>query len=114
MLRPQRMRAQLVRAVGAGGKIHPIREPFAEQHMHHGQCQQAVGPGMDRQVLVRQCRRARPVRVDHDQPRALPAGFLDKGPQVNVVAVDVRAPGHDEPGLGEVLRRRAQLDAVDA
>ena len=46
--------------------------------------------------------------------RAVAAGFFDEGPEVDVVAVDVGAPGDDEAGVGEVLRRRAELDAVDA
>jgi hypothetical protein len=44
---------------------------------------------------------------------AVAACFFDEGPQVNVVAVDIRGPGDDVPGMAEVLRVGAELFSVD-
>ena len=72
-----------------------------------------VGAGADGDVPVGQRRGARPVGIDHDQPRAVAPRLLHHRPQVNVVAVNVRAPREDQLGQPEVLGRRAQLLAVD-
>ena len=53
------------------------------------------------------------VGVDDHQPGAVAARFFDKGPQVNVIAVDIRGPGDDVPGMAEVFRVGAQLFPVD-
>jgi hypothetical protein len=49
------------------------------------------------------------VGIDHHQLRALAAGLDDKGPQVNVVAMNVRSPGDDVAREGELLWFGAQL-----
>src|SRR6185312_4684219 len=46
-------------------------------------------------------------------PGAVAPGLLDKRPEVNVVAVNVRAPGEDKLGEPEVFRGRAHLFSVD-
>src|ERR1700729_2175972 len=51
--------------------------------------------------------------VDNHQPGALAPCFFDEGPQVNVIAVDIRGPRDDVPGMAEVFRIRAQLRPVD-
>ena len=55
---------------------------------------------------------ARFVRIDDDEARAIAPGLLDHGPKMNVVAVDVCAPGEDELCKPEVLGWSAQLFAV--
>ncbi len=56
---------------------------------------------------------ARAVGVDHDEPRAVAPRLLDHGPEMDVVAVDVRAPGQDQLRKAEVFGRRAKFFAVD-
>ena len=51
--------------------------------------------------------------INHDEPRAVAPRLLHHRPQVNVVAVNVRGPGDDQPGQPEVLGGRAQLTAVN-
>src|ERR1035441_10509463 len=64
-------------------------------------------------MLIRHFRRPRLVRIDHHEPRALPPRLLDERPQTNIVAMDIRAPRYDHPGMREVLGRRPQLHAID-
>ena len=82
--------------------------------MHHGKRQHRVGAGPDGKMLVGQRGRACAVGVDDDEPRALAPGLLDERPKMHVVAVDVRAPRENQPGVGEVLGAGAELHAVDA
>ena len=86
--------------------------------MHQAEREQRVGAGADGEVLVGQRGRARAERVDDDQlctrlPRSGTPRLLDEGPQVNAVAMHVRAPHHNQAGVREVLRRRTQARAVD-
>src|SRR5581483_2161744 len=67
------------------------------------------GSGINGQIPVCACRSSRAVRVDDDQAGALPPRFLDKRPQVDVVAMDVRAPGNDGARVPELLGPGAQL-----
>ena len=53
------------------------------------------------------------VGIDDDEAGAIAAGLLDHGPEMDVVAVDVGAPGEDELGEAEIFGGRAQLFAVD-
>ena len=51
--------------------------------------------------------------VDNHQPGALAPCFFDEGPQVNVIAMDIRGPRNDVSGMPEMFRVRAQLCPVD-
>ena len=81
--------------------------------MHHPQRQRRIGPGIDRQMLIRQRSRARLVRIDHNQLRAVTPRLFNKWPQMHIVAMDIRAPRDDQSGMGKVLRRRPQLYPID-
>ncbi len=50
-------------------------------------------------------------RIDGDEARPVAAGFDDEGPEMNVGAVDVRAPGQDELRFCELLGLSAVADA---
>ena len=97
----------------AGREVGPVLEAFGEDDVHHGQGEQGIGAGVDGEVLVGECGGAGAVGVDDDEACPLTASLLDEGPEVDVVAVDVGAPGDDEAGVGEILRGGAELDAVD-
>src|SRR5437879_13703307 len=62
---------------------------------------------------VRARRRARAVRINYDQLRAVPPRFLNEWPQMDVVAVNVRGPGNDVFGVTELLRLGAHVRAVN-
>ena len=53
------------------------------------------------------------VWIDHHEFGAIAACFLDEGPQVNVIAMDIRGPGNDVTGMAEVFRVRAELLSID-
>ena len=80
-----------------------VFQAVAEDHVHHAQGQRGIGAGQQRQVLVRLLGRAGAEGIDRDQLRAPPPRLLDEGPQVDVRAHDVGAPGHDEPGIDHRL-----------
>src|SRR6185312_5044669 len=69
--------------------------------------------GADRDVPVGQGGGACAIGIDDDEPGAVAPSLLDKRPEVDVVAVDVRTPGEDELGEAKVFRRRAQFLSVD-
>jgi hypothetical protein len=64
--------------------------------MHEGEREHGVGSGADGEVVVGDCGGARSVGIDDDEARTVAPGLFDEGPEVDVVAVDVRAPGDDE------------------
>ena len=73
-----------------------------------------VGSRLDPQVLIRKRRGAGLIGIDHDQLRSLAPRRFDKWPQVNIVPVNICAPGDDQAGVHKVLGRRAELDAINA
>ena len=77
--------------------------------MHHAQRQRHIRAGADRDVPVGQGRSARAIGVDRDEPRPVAPGFFNKRPQMNVVAVDVRAPRKNQLRQPEILGGRAEL-----
>ena len=54
------------------------------------------------------------IGVDDDEACAFAAGLLDHGPEMDVVAVDVRTPGEDELGEAKVFGGSAELFSVDS
>ena len=81
--------------------------------MHHPERERGVGARMDRDVPVGQFRGAGLVGVDDDKLRAVAPRGLDLRPEMDVVAMDVRAPGDDVAGVVEVFKVGADLAAVD-
>ena len=57
---------------------------------------------------------ARLIGIDDDEPGAVAACLFDHGPEMNVVAVNVRAPGDDQARAMKLLGVGAELAAVDA
>ena len=100
------LRRALAQRLGADGvalDVVAVLEAVAEDHVHHAQGQRGVGTRQQRQVLVRLLRGARAEGIDGDELRAPPPRLLDEGPEVDVRADDVGAPGHDEPGVDHRL-----------
>ncbi len=95
------------------GNIGAVFETFIQNHVHQAQCQRRVSPWTNGDVPVSHGRSTRAVRIDDDQARAVAPRFLNERPQVNVVAVNVRAPSKDELRQPHILCRRAVLLAVD-
>ncbi len=77
ILRTEHMRLQLIEPRRTPRDVFAILQPH---HMHHPKRQRRIGPGIDRQMLVGQRRRARPVRINHHQLRPVPPGLLDERP----------------------------------
>src|SRR6202035_468965 len=53
------------------------------------------------------------VWIDDHESCALAACFLDEGPKVNVIAVNIRSPGNDVLRMAEVFWVCAQLFPID-
>jgi hypothetical protein len=81
--------------VGHFSNVGSVFEAFAQDDVHHAERQGAVGARADGDVPVGEGGGARLVGVDDDEARAVAAGLLDHGPEMHVVAVNVRAPGED-------------------
>ena len=63
---------------------------------------------------IRQCGRARLVGINHDQSRAITAPrLIDHRPEMNVVAVNVRAPGQNQLSQAKILCRRTEFLSID-
>ena len=104
---------ELVEAVGHGVDVGAVFEAFAQDDVHHAEGEGDVGAGANGDVPVGKRGGAGLVGVDDDEARAVAAGLFDEGPEMNVVAVDVGAPGEDELGEAEVFGGHAELFAVD-
>ena len=79
--------------------------------MHEAEGQRGVGAGIDGEIPVGALRGASAVGIDDDELGAAAARLCDEGPQVNIVAVNVCAPGDDVAGMRELLGLGAELDA---
>ena len=107
------MRPQTVEPVRVGCGPLAVFQAVSQDHVHQPERERRVGARVRRKVPVREPRRARLIRVNDDQPRPGAPRLLNLRPQVNIIAVDVRAPGQDQPRVMEVLGVGAQFAAVD-
>ncbi len=105
---------QLVEAERGARDVVGIVEPLVDNDVHHAERKRHVGPRTDGDVPVSQPRRARLVRIDHHQLRAVAFGLFHERPQVDVIAVDIRAPGDDVARVRELLGLGADLGAINA
>ena len=92
--------------------IIPVVEPFLDDDAHQAKCQSRVRARLNGNVPVSGLGRACAIGIDDHQPRAVAPCFFDEGPQVNVIAVDIRRPRDDVFCVAEVFRVRAQLFPV--
>ena len=92
--------------------VGAVFKAFVKDDVHHAQGEGGVGSGTDGDVPVSQRGGAGAVGVDDDEARAIAAGLLDHGPEMDVVAVDVRGPGEHQFGEAEILGGRAVFLAV--
>ena len=104
---------QLLKAVGHLVDIGAVFQALIQDDVHQAQRQRGIRAGADGDMPVGQRGSARAVGVDDDQPCPAAPRLFHKGPEVDVVAVNVRAPGQDQLGQAEVLGGCAQLLAVD-
>ena len=92
----------LARTLGQSGKamgyfvdVGAVFEPLVQNHVHHSECECGVGSRADGNMPVGEAGRAGLIGVDDDQAGAVAAGLLDHGPEMDVVAVDICAPGQN-------------------
>ena len=104
---------QVFEAHGVARDVIGVKKIFADDDVHHAQGERGIGAGIDGQIPVGALRGARAVRVDDDQLRAFAASFFDEGPEMNVVAVNVRGPGDDVARMRKLFRLGAEFDADD-
>ena len=103
---------QRFKAVRHSGNVGAVFQAFVENHVHQAQRQRHIRAGPNRDMPVRHGRGARAVGVNHDQPRTVAPRLLHKRPQVNVVAVDIRAPRQNQFRPPEIFGRRAEFFPV--
>ena len=82
---------------------------FVDDHVHQRQRQRDISSRIDGQIPVGAGSGARAIRIDHHQLCAIAPRLFDERPQMNVVAVNVGAPGDDVFGMAKGLRLAAQL-----
>ena len=99
------VRFELARAVGVFLEIRPVGEAIAEQHVHDGAGERAVGAGPHAQRQVGLLHRAVVVDVDrHDLGAALLARAGGVRHHVDLRVDGVGAPDHHHVGLGHLAR----------
>ena len=81
--------------------------------MHHRQRQRDVCTGVDRDVPIGARGSARPVRIDHNQLGAIASRLFNKGPKMDVVAMNVRGPGNYVFRLAELLGLGTHVHAIN-
>ena len=104
--RPAQDMALDVRAeVGQPGEIIPVRQPFGQDHLHHGERERAVGARAQDQRPVGRLHRRRVVDVDyHELGAALLAGAPDVAHQVDMGGDRIAAPHDDQVGFRRLGR----------
>ena len=98
-------RRKLVETQRVTTHVVGVVKPLADDDVHNGQRQRAVGAGADGDPLVGGLGGARVGRVDDEDAAAGLARGLDEGPQMLVAGQRVAAPDQDKPGVGEILRQ---------
>ncbi len=102
---------QVFETHGVARDVVGVEKIFVDDDVHQAERERGIGAGIDGQVPVGQLRGARAVGIDDHQLRAFAASFFDEGPEMNVVAVNVRAPGDDVARMRKLFRLGAELDA---
>ncbi len=100
--------AQLVEADGVLFHVIAIEQFLGDNDVHHAESERGVGAGTDRDMPVGLARGAAPDRVDDDQLSALPLGFGNERPVMQVGADRVAGPENDVFGILEALRVHAR------
>ena len=93
--------------------VGAVFKALVEDDVHHAEGEGGVGTGADGDVPVGERGGAGAIGIDDDETCAVAAGLVDHGPEVDVVAVDVRGPGKDEFGEAEVFGGDSELFSVD-
>ena len=108
----QRALAQRLPAQGVARKVVVVEPVVGDELVHQRQGKCRVGAGAQRQVFVAFVGGLALARVDADQARAAPFGFLRDAPKMQVAADGVAAPDDDQLRLGEMLHPHAELAAI--
>ena len=101
--------AQRVKPMRVLADVIGIVKMFVDDHVHQRQRQRDISSWIDWQVPVGAGSGARAVRIDHHQLCAIAPRLFDERPQMNIVAVNIGAPGDDVLGMAKGLRLAAQL-----
>ena len=86
-------------------------ETIGDDDVHHREGECAIGTGIDGQIPVGTGGGASAVGIDDDQLCAFAARLHNVGPEMDVVAVNVRSPRDDVARMDELIRLGAELDA---
>ena len=99
----RRPRGGTLRQLGEAGRVAVdvvvVDEIVGDQHMHEAERERAVGARQQRDVLVAFFGGRAAVRIDRDQLRAAPFGFLRAHPEMQVRRDRVAAPDQDQPAV---------------
>ena len=104
---------ELGKAVGHCVDVSAVFKAFAQDDVHHAKGEGDVGAGANGDVPIGECGGASFVGIDDDKACAVAAGLFDEGPEMNVVAMDIGAPGEDQLREAEVFGGHAVLLAID-
>jgi hypothetical protein len=99
---------QRVEAQRVAMDVVAVQPPFAHQHVDHAERERPVRAGHQRDVLVALLGRQRAIRVDRDELRAAPLGFLRAAPEMQIRRDGVGAPEDDQPGVLELFDIRTE------
>ncbi len=93
---------QLGKTQGMGSHVRLVMQALADDHVHQGQRQGAIGAGVDGNPLIGGASGARPGRVDDDDTSPGPVRLLHERPQMLVAGKGIGPPKEDEAGVGEI------------
>src|SRR4051794_24406941 len=102
------MLSQLFKANRMPGNIIAVIKSLFDNDPHKTERQSSVSPRLNGDVPVGDLGSAGSVGIDDHEFGAIATRFLDEGPQVNVIAMDIRSPGNDVLRMAEVFRVRAE------
>jgi len=86
---------QLLKSERVFRDVVSVTQVLVDDDVHHGKRQSRIGSGIDRQVPVSTFGRTRAVGINDDKFCACASRLFNEWPEVDIVAVNVRAPRDD-------------------
>ena len=110
----QHVRAQQLEALGVGGDVVLVEEPFADDDVEHRVQQRHVRARRESQHAVRVVAQHLAPRVEHDQLRSALGGLLEVGRRDRVVDGRVAAGQDRDVRMRDLHERRGHRAGTDA
>ncbi len=94
------------------GDVVVIEQVFGNQHVHHAECERAIGTRFQRNMLMTLLCCQRTVRIDGDKTGASALRFLRTRPEMQTRRDRVRSPYQNQFAFLEMLEMHTETGAI--